>query len=147
MRQNGERVHGPYRHFTRWRLVVDRKGGREKLSFASEAEALRRKDELLKEFGGRTVSDSVRAHVAHLRERGLRDSTVDRAESHLRRYFALDAEVDGETVRFAHTGGLLDDLDAKRCEALYAALAKQVAVDTHRNALVAVKTFGKWCVK
>src|SRR5690349_20662877 len=89
MRQSGERVHGPYPHFSRWRLVVDRGGRREKLSFPTEAEAKTEKERLLKELEGRTVSDAVRAYVGHLRDRGLRGSTIDRAEAHLRRFFAL----------------------------------------------------------
>src|SRR5579862_5294671 len=147
MRQSGERVHGPYQHFTRWRLIVDRNGKREKLSFGSEAEANNRKRELLKEIWGRSVSDAVRAHSAYLRERGLRSSSVERAEAHLRRFFELDTHSEGKVVRFANWGGFLEDLREKQCEALYAKLAKAVAVDTHRNALVRVKTFGKWCVK
>jgi hypothetical protein len=43
MRQSGERVHGPYPHFNKFRLVVDRNGKREKLSFATEREALKHK--------------------------------------------------------------------------------------------------------
>lgn len=147
MRQNGDRVHGPYRHHQRWRLIVDEAEGRRVLSFESEGEALRRKAELLKEIEGRTVSDAVRAYLASLRERGLRSSTVERAEAHLRRYFALDEKLDGKVVAYAKTGGFLEDLRPKRCEELYATLSKQVAVDTHRNALVAASSFGKWCVK
>jgi integrase len=147
MRQNGERVHGPYPHHSRWRLVVDRNGKREKLSFASEAEALRHKEQLLKEIAGRTVSEAVQAHIAHLRDRGLRGSTVGRAETHLRSFFELDAEENGETIAFARTGGLLEDLRAKQCEALYLALTKRQAVDTHRNTLAAAKSFLAWCVK
>src|SRR5579871_6895498 len=85
MRQSGERVHGPYRHYNRWRLVVDKGGEREKLTFASEREALQRKEELLKEIAGRTVSDAVKARIAFLRDQGLRQSSLDRAEKHLRR--------------------------------------------------------------
>jgi integrase len=147
MRKSGERVHGPYQHFTRWRLVVDRNGEREKLSFASEAEALRRKEELRKEIAGRTVTDAVKARIAFLRDQGLRQSSLDRAEKHLRRFFALDGKTDGKVIPFANTGGFIEDLRPKHCEALYEALRKDVAVDTHRNGLVQAKGFGKWCVK
>jgi integrase len=147
MRQREARVHGPYPHHQRWRLFFDDSKGRHILTFESEAEAKRRKQELLKEIAGRTVSDAIRAHLASLRERGLRDSTTSRAETHLRRFFELDEKVDGQVVAYAKTGGFLEDLRLKHCEALYGKLCKQVAVDTHRNSLVAVKTFGKWCVK
>jgi integrase len=148
MRQSGERVHGPYPHFNKFRLVVDRNGKREKLAFATEREALKRKEELLKEIQGRTVSDAVRAYIAHLRDRGLRASTVDRTGAHLRRFFQLDAKSEtGERLHYFHTGGFVEDLHAKKCETLYAMLRGEVAVDTHRNALVAAKSFGAWCVK
>ena len=97
-------------------------------------------------FQDRTVGEAVRAHVAHLRDRGLRVSTIDRAEAHLRRFFELDALEGTTTVRFAHTGGMLAGISAQRCAELYATLSKHVAVDTHRNALAAVKAFGTWCV-
>jgi integrase len=93
------------------------------------------------------VSDAVQEHIVHKRELGLRGSTVTRAEFHLRRFFQLDEEVDGKSVPYAHTGGLLEDLTAKQCDDLYAALMKDVAVDTHRNALSAAKLFGSWCVE
>ncbi len=148
MRQSGERVHGPYPHFNKFRLVLDRNGKREKLTFATEREALARKEELLKEIQGRTVSDAVRAYKAHLRDRGVRGTSIDRAEAHLRRFFQFDAKSEtGERVRYFHTGGFVEDLTAKKCDALYATLRSEVAVDTHRNALVAAKSFGAWCVK
>jgi hypothetical protein len=94
------------------------------------------------------VTDAVRAYVAHLRDRGLRVSSVDRAEAHLRRFFQLDAKSEtGERLHFFHTGGFVEDLYAKKCDALYTMLRGEVAVDTHRNALVAAKSFGAWCVK
>ncbi len=148
MRQSGERVHGPYPHHHKWRLIIDRGGGnREYLTFDSEREAKQHKDKLLKEIAGRTVSDAVQARIAHLREQGLRKSSLERAEFHLRRFFSLDAVLDGKTFKYFHTGGLLEDLRPKHCEALYAQLRKEMAVDTHRNGLVQAKSFAKWCVK
>lgn len=148
MRQNGERVHGPYLHGNRWRIVL--KGGpgvRETFSFETEAEAKRQKRALEKEIAGRSVSDAVQEHVVAMRARGLRSSSIERAESHLRRFFQLDGEEDGAKVPFFHSGGLLEDLRSSRCEALYEKMTKEVSVDTHRNALAAAKTFGAWCVK
>jgi integrase len=40
----------------------------------------------------------------------------------------------------------MSGVSAQRCAELYAALAKQMAVDTHRNALAAVKSFATWCL-
>jgi integrase len=93
------------------------------------------------------VSDAVQAHVVDMRERGLRTGTITRAEFHLRAFFQLDGESDGNTLPYALDGGLLEDLRPRRCEELYGALTKSVAVDTHRNGLNTVKSFGAWCVK
>jgi integrase len=147
MRQSGERVHGPYPHHNRWRLVVDKRGRRERLTFDTETQAKAKKEELLKEIAGRTVSDAVQAFVVNMRDRGLRVGTVDRAEAHLRCFFDLDTEIDGKPIRFARTGGFVEDLRPHRCEELYGALTKRVAVDTHRNGLATTKSFLKWCVK
>ena len=146
MRQSGEKVHGPYQHGVRWRLVRKLGDRQEVISFSSENEARRRKREIEKEIAGRSVSEAVQDHIVSKRELGLRASTVTRAEFHLRRFFQLDGEVDGKTMPFAHTGGLVEDLTQRRCADLYAALMKGVAVDTHRNALSAAKLFGAWCV-
>src|SRR5437868_7025206 len=64
------------------------------------------KTKLLKEIAGRTVSDAVQEHVVSMRERGLRTSTVSRAEDHLRAFFQLDDEVDGKSVPYGRSGGL-----------------------------------------
>jgi integrase len=146
MRHSGEKVHGPYQHGVRWRLVRKIGDRQEVTSFATEAEAKRSKRELLKEIQGRSVSDAVQDHIVAKRELGFRKSTITRAEFHLRRFFQLDAEVDGKPMPFANAGGLLEDLTTRRCADLYAALMKDVAVDTHRNALSAAKLFGSWCV-
>jgi hypothetical protein len=45
-----------------------------------------------------------------MRERGLRSSTVSRAEDHLRAFFQLDDEVDGKSMPYGRSGGLLEDL-------------------------------------
>lgn len=91
----------------------------------------------------------MQEHIVAMRERGLRKSSVMRAETHLRRFFQLDGKEEGdeETIPFFHSGGLLEDLRPSRCEALYSKTTKEVSVDTHRNALAAAKTFGAWCVK
>ena len=148
MRQNGERVHGPYRHRNRWRIFLTGSGGsQEAVSFPTEADAKRYKAALQKEIQGRTVTDAVMEHIVAMRERGLRSSTVQRAETHLRRFFKLDAEDGERTIPFANSGGILEDLRPRHCEELYSKMTKDVAVDTHRNALAAAKTFGAWCVK
>ena len=62
MRRNGERVHGPYQHFNKWRIVLRGPGGsQEAFSFSTEAEARAHKVVLLKRIAGR--SEIGRAHV------------------------------------------------------------------------------------
>ena len=70
-RLEGERVHGPYPHRSRWRVVlVGGNGDRERVSFDTEAEARRFKAAKLKELAGRTVEEAVREHLTSMRERG-----------------------------------------------------------------------------
>jgi integrase len=148
MRQTGQKVHGPYQHGNKWRLLVrDADGSQEALSFPTEAAANAHKRSLLKQIAGRTVSDAVQEFVVEKREIGLRSGTVKRAEFHLRAFFQLDGEVDGVNMPYAETGGMLEDLQPKACEQLYTAMVKTCAVDTHRNALAEAKAFGAWCVK
>jgi integrase len=149
MRQSGETVHGPYQHRNKWRILLRGRGGsQEAFSFSTEAEARAHKAALLKQITGRTVSEAVQLHLVSMRDRGLRRSTVERAETHLRRFFQLDVEKDdGAVMPFAKPGGMLTDLRERRCAELYDAMTKQVAVDTHRNALAAAKSFGGWCVE
>src|SRR6266545_6886629 len=157
-RHQGERVHGPYQHRNRWRIILAGPEGQQEVhSFESESDARAFKEAKLKEIAGRTVSDAVREHLASMRERGLRESTIERAERHLRRFFQLDeinletgpAELftRGTTERFGRTGGLLEDLRERRVAELYKALRADTRVDTHRNGLAAAKAFGAWCVE
>ena len=56
MRQSGQRVHGPYQHRNKWRLVVrGADGSQEFVSFSTEAAARAHKTKLLEEITGRTV--------------------------------------------------------------------------------------------
>lgn len=148
MRQSGQKVHGPYPHRNKWRLVLQAAdGSREYLGFSTEGQAKARKAALLKEIAGRTVSEAVQEYVVDRRECGLRPGTVKVTEFRLRAFFQLDAEVDGRTMPYAETGGKIDDLRPKKCEELYREIVKTCAVDTHRNTLSEAKTFGAWCVK
>lgn len=148
MQQSGQKVHGPYRHRNKWRLVVRAAdGSQEAIPFATEGAARAHKTRLLKEIAGRTVSEAVQDFVVNMRESGLRSGTIKVAEFRLRAFFQLDAEVDGRTMPYAEPGGLLEDLQPRTCEQLYRDLVKTCAVDTHRNALAVAKAFAAWCVK
>jgi integrase len=148
VQQLGSRVHGPYRHRTKWRLVVrPADGSRSYVAFATVDQARAHKTKLLSEISGRTVSDAVQEFVVDQRDSGLRSGTVKVAEFRLRAFFQLDAEVDGRTTPYAETGGMLESLQPRGCAQLYRALVSTCAVDTHRNALAVAKMFGAWCVK
>jgi hypothetical protein len=114
MQQSGQKVHGPYPHRTKWRLVVRAADGSQKyVAFATEGQARAHKTKLLKEIAGRTVSDAVQDFVVEQRESGLRSGTVKVSEFRLRAFFQLDAEVDGRTMPYAETGGLLESLQPR----------------------------------
>jgi integrase len=148
MRQSGQKVHGPYLHRNKWRLIVRAAdGSQEAIPFATEGAARAHKTRLVKEIAGRTVSDAVQEFIVEMRESGLRSGTVKVAEFRLRAFFQLDAEVDGKTMPYAEARGLLEDLQPRGCEQLYRAMVKTCAVDTHRNALALARGFGAWCVK
>lgn len=138
----GERVHGPYEHRSRWRLVI--KGGADGkqryLGFETREEAQRCKRELSKECDPRTVDEAVSAYLAHLRDTGIKATSVKTHWYRLRAFFHLG------TIE-TNSGGPLSHLTPEHAQALYDAMRKTSAVDTHRNCLTLAKAFGTWCVK
>jgi integrase len=137
-RRTGERIHGPYQHGNRWRIiVVSGEGARRPISAATRAEAETAKASLLKEISGRTMRDAMVDYLAAGKARGLAKATTDRAEFHLKRFFSLKA---GE-------GGMLRDLTPSKLKAIYDAQSKASKADTHRNGLSEVKAFLGWCVE
>jgi integrase len=54
--------------------------------------------------------------VVEKRELGLRTGTVKRAKFHLRAFFQLDGEVDGENMPYANTGGMVEVLQPRIAE-------------------------------
>lgn len=137
----GERVHGPYPHRNRWRLVLKAPDGKQRyLTFATEQEATQAKRSLVKEHDSRTVDEAVTAYLAHLRETGVKATTVKTHWYRLRAFFALG------TIE-TNSGGPLGQLTPERAQAFYDALRKTTAVDTHRNCLTLAKAFGVYCVK
>jgi integrase len=136
MRTRTERVHGPYQHGDRWRVVLVGADGRRRYrSFATEAEAASYVPVVRSQAEGRTVRSSVDGHLAAMRNRGLRSSTIERANDHLCRILQLD-RIGHKPVRF---------VTAAKAEELYDQTQAGAAVDTHRNALSAAKAWGKWC--
>lgn len=134
---SGERVYGPYPHRDKWRIVViNANGDRTNQTFETEAEAGKVAAEIRTHFEARSMSSSVAEYLASMRERGLRSSTIERAEDHLHRFFALDRN-GARPLRWLTTA---------RAGALYASY-QTGAVDTHRNGLAAAKSFGKWATR
>jgi integrase len=137
----GERVHGPYAHGKRFRLVIKSGDGKQrKLTFDSEDEANEFKAELSKDCDPRTIDEAVSAYLKHLRETGVKETSSKTHWYRLRAFFAL-----GTIER--NSGGPLSRLTPERAKAFYDELRTKSAVDTHRNCLTLAKAFGAWCVK
>lgn len=138
MRERKERVHGPYEHHDRWRVVlVGATGKRRVESFTSEREAVNFAASARGEAEGRTVSATVDLWLKSKRDRNLKAVTVTRAEYHLRKILRLD-DNGRRQLRW---------LTPTRGAELYEQAQAGAAVDTHRNALAEAKAFGKWCAK
>jgi integrase len=149
MRDRRDRVHGPYERVnskgTWWRVVaVSRVGEAERrvYSYKTEAEALEAKAHLERKAAeanqAHTVNSAVAAYLATLDGRvaagELRACTVERNGFHLRAMLKLGRH--GERDLRVLTPGLGARLYEERTG----------AVDTHRNGLAVVKSFGAWCV-
>lgn len=137
-RQQGERVLGPYRDGHSWKVIhVGADGTRTSRSCSTEeeasdtAEALR---SLIRDTAAKTVGQAVEAYEVHLRtERQNKSRSVDETVRRLRRFFG-------------DTAAMLKTFTEERCRARYTELAGTLAVDSHRNMLMEVRTFLRWCV-
>src|SRR5690348_10778089 len=135
--KNGDRVYGPYKQGNRWKVVIRRPDGAQTTqTFTSQAAA----DEVADSYGrlstGTTMKAAVEAYVKHLVDRGLKFATYDRAEDHLERLLQLKT-----------SGHRPISWVARRGQELYDAAQVGAAVDSHRNALAAGKSWGRFCVK
>ncbi len=137
-RKSRERVHGPYEHGRRWRIVVVDAGGRkDPHSYETKEEAERVKRSLERKLYAdqRTVEKSIVEYRDYLkRVKGNRPTSIGTTESRLTRFFG---EGDMPLAR----------LTPSRCEGLYGKLTEALSVDSHRNTLAEVKTFFGWCVR
>ncbi len=133
-------VCGPYAHGAKWRLVIVR--GRDRSGRTSDTEtfedrerAVRTKRELERQLAGtgKTVEGAVKAYLHSIERKGNKDGTVNAARWQLKQLLDFDMP--------------LVDLNKRRATELYEALVnKDVAVDTHRNALAKGRSLGKFCV-
>ena len=145
-----ERVHGPYKHGNRWRVVlVDASGNRTlaresedgPTGFATQAAADAYCESFRAETAGRTIGSAVADYLEHCRRYGnrnrpLRESSVTTNRHKLEAFFQLPV-ADRPLVA----------LTAKYAARLYRDRVPLVKVDTHRGELAIANTFAKWCVQ
>lgn len=137
MRERRERVHGPYQHGNRWRVVLIRADGRRSVeSFADRRSADRFALDAEARAGSRTLNEAVQAYVDHQRARGLGDNTVDTIEYRLRAIVDVTTSGAEPLIRLTPTTGAV----------LYHLRSQSTKADTHRGELTVAKAFGAWCV-
>lgn len=137
-RDQKERVYGPYKHGNRYRVVLRRGDGATRpRSFASLADAEKYIEAARGQTGsGITVTAAVEAYCKSLADRGLKFGTYERAEYHLAKLLQLEQH-----------GNRRISWVARRGAELYETVQAGSAVDSHRNALAAGKSFGRFCTK
>jgi integrase len=135
-RDERRRARGPYKHGNRWRVVVVAPGGEATpFSYPTKGEADAVVRDYQREFGtGSDVDSALARWQADLETEGLMPVTV---ETLMRRSRMFLAPVIHDDLRA---------LTPKRCEALYKALRKRCAVQTHHLALSETRRFTRWCV-
>lgn len=132
-----ERVYGPYKQGRSFRVVSIRDDGATRSrKFKSRPEADAYADSIRGLTSDVTMKAAVDAHCKAMADRGLRFATYDRAEDHLVRMLQLET-----------SGNRPITWVTKRGEELYELAQKDSAVDSHRNALAAAKSWGRWCTK
>ena len=142
-RQRSERVHGPYQHGNRWRVVfVAASGASTVESFASHAEAEAAAAAARALSGPRTVEEAVSAFLdAHNAGKASSNETARH------RLFGLLRIVE-------HPSGRLSELTPDVARRLYARRSAvdpdtqraEVRPDTHQGELAYAARFGEWCV-
>jgi hypothetical protein len=136
-RERKDRVHGPYKHGQQWRLVFVRADGERSVeSFETEAEASGVATQARAQSESRTLTVAVDSYEVAMRERGLAGVTIARARAHLETL--LDLPPNGHRR--------LTWLTSPRAADLYKALVPKLAVDSHRNALAAGRSLGRFAV-
>jgi integrase len=120
-----ERVHGPYAHRNKWRVVVVAANGKiTRRVFETEQEARDAVEEARTAIGHRSVGEAVREYLDWLASRGRRESTRTTARYRLLAFFRL---VDGDYP--------IRSLTPARARELYARRCTETRPDTHRGEL------------
>jgi integrase len=141
------RVNGPYKHGTRYRVVVVREGGAQSTrSYATEEEALAVIRAAKRELaGGILVKDAIERHEKWLQSTGVKAVTSRTARQRLDRALAKHKGMAVASLG-QRAAGIYDDLRAPR-PAGEGEAPKAYAVQTHRITLAALKRFGRWLVE
>lgn len=131
MRERRDRAYGPYKHREKYRVVVVRADGeRITATFASQAVAKQRVDEVNAEAVGRTMSAAIDAYMATSTMKPRSQRTF---EHRLRGIL-------GERNR------LLRKLTPQVARELFAARAAVTSGDTQFHELASVRAFMRWCI-
>lgn len=131
-----QRVHGPYQHGKRWRVIeVNEVGARSTCTFESEKEA----DDYIENYStvitateGITVVVALDEYEVAMRKKGNKPDSIRTTRGRIARLLGPDL------------GKPLLRLTENRCAALYEKLQGAVSVDYHRNALNETRTFFNW---
>jgi integrase len=143
-RKRSDRVHGPYRHGGRWRVVVVRRNGaRDVRSFATEDEAKALVRSVTRTIDGSlVVKEAVELYEAWLATTGIKPVSVTSARDRLDRalgpYFA-------QPVSLVATKGKLVYQTLRAAKK--PGTEKPYAVATHRNTLMTLRHWGAFLVE
>jgi len=131
------RIHGPYRHGERWRLVLIGEDGTQVVeSFGTQDEAEQEKLEnsrAIETHQGLTVNSAIDAYETHQRSSGNKPRSIETSRQRVENFLADYLE---RPIR---------SITPSAGERAYEKLRAKVSVDTHRNTLNATRTFFKWC--
>ena len=129
------RVNGPYQHGNRWRiLLLDGDGTQLAESYGSREAAEEAKKQYLLRWVQRTIGQAIEEYLTSMRERGLRDGTINTAGYRLRAILRVAADGSGDR--------LLSTLTPTASRALYAQRVQEVKPDTHHGELTVAHQAG-----
>lgn len=132
------RIHGPYRHGNRWRIVLVGEDGTQVVeSFGSEDEAnaeKERNEDEVEKYEGITVAQAIDRYEVYQRGKGNKPRSIETTRGRIERLLADVAHRPLSSIR---------ESTAFR---VYAKLQPLVSVDYHRNALNETRTFMNWCM-
>lgn len=133
-REARERVHGPYKHGKRWRIVLVRLDGERSVeTFASETAAQGAADKARGEADARTVAGAIDAYLEWYR-RGHKAGTVTTARYRLH-----------GLLRVVERDRPLRQLTPRSAAELLERRRGETATETQVGELAAARGFGSWC--